>query len=155
MARVCAIADFFDAITTKRSYADPLNIPDALALMTKSSGKKIDPKIFNAFSALTMVKYERDHCKHALPENFDPCQPNAQGFLALDEKHSDHEVLQAAQNPVVSPLPQATAKAQTNGKVMLMDPVKHRPNPTPAKSALATKSVTVTKTTSRIFKKSS
>ena len=44
LARVCAIADFFDAITTKRSYSDVMSVSQAIAIMEKTSGKKIDKK---------------------------------------------------------------------------------------------------------------
>ena len=44
-----AIIDFFDAVTTKRSYHEPLTVKDALSLMHKSVGKKIDGVIFNEF----------------------------------------------------------------------------------------------------------
>lgn len=48
-SRICAVADFFDAITTKRSYAPVLSMDDAVALMSKSVGKKLDPEIFGVF----------------------------------------------------------------------------------------------------------
>ena len=35
LARICAVADFFDAVTTKRSYQDPLSVSDAFSLMLK------------------------------------------------------------------------------------------------------------------------
>lgn len=45
-ARICSIADMFDAITTKRSYADVLDQDRAIDIMSKLLGKKIDALIF-------------------------------------------------------------------------------------------------------------
>lgn len=135
MARICAVADFFDAITTKRSYAEPLSIPDALALMSKTTGKKIDPTIFEAFSKLTMAKYEHDHCKHELTENFDPCQPGSK--------------VQKLAEPQPAHIAPTRIEPAPNGKVVLMDPAKHKPaQKKPASAAPA-------KPASRILKKTS
>jgi len=74
-AKVAAIADFFDAITTKRSYHEALSIPDALALMKKSEGKKIDPDIFNLLIENTNQFDRNRGSKLELVKDFDPCQP--------------------------------------------------------------------------------
>ena len=55
MAKVVSIVDFFDAITSKRSYHEPLSVEDAINLMSHSVDEKIDAKIpakttFVAFS---------------------------------------------------------------------------------------------------------
>ena len=77
LARITAIADFFDALTTKRAYAKPLSTPEALALMSRSVDKKIDAQIFEIFAKQTK-KYEanRMESKLELPSSFDPCQPH-------------------------------------------------------------------------------
>jgi len=75
-ARVTAIADFFDALTTKRSYHEVVSTKKALEIMAQSKGKKIDPTIFDKF-----VKVINDIIPHKLkslielPDDFDPCQP--------------------------------------------------------------------------------
>jgi HD-GYP domain-containing protein (c-di-GMP phosphodiesterase class II) len=73
LARITAIADFFDAITTKRSYHDVLPIDKALGVMANTVGKKIDPKYFAIFknNAHDVVKKS----PLTLPDSFDPCQP--------------------------------------------------------------------------------
>jgi len=76
-ARICAVADFFDAITTKRSYHSALSIDEALALMKESAGKKIDPKIFEAFTHQTKNFDFTRRPSIILPDDFDPCQPHA------------------------------------------------------------------------------
>ena len=75
LARVCAIADFFDAITTKRSYHEVLSTEDALAVMSKSVGRKIDPKIFEIFCENVNQLGLQGKIKQELPDDFDPCQP--------------------------------------------------------------------------------
>ncbi len=74
-ARITAIADFFDAITTKRSYHEVLSIHDALEVMNKSVGRKIDPKIFQIFTNNVNVVL-KGRTNQELEDNFDPCQPH-------------------------------------------------------------------------------
>ncbi len=79
MARVTTIADFFDALTTKRSYQDMMTTKEALVLMNKTRGKKIDPRLFDLFVKHTGNSLPehlvRNDAKIELSEDFDPCQP--------------------------------------------------------------------------------
>lgn len=77
LARITSVADFFDAITTKRSYADALSVEEALNLMNRTAGKKLDPKVFDQFMAHMQKQYVEKPCNVHLPEDFDPCQPHA------------------------------------------------------------------------------
>lgn len=45
-AKICMVADVFDALTTKRSYSEVLEMDRALDIMKKMVGKKLDPQIF-------------------------------------------------------------------------------------------------------------
>ncbi len=73
-ARITAIADFYDAITTKRSYHEVLSTQDALEVMAKSVGRKIDPKIFEIFRKnVDVILSGKSNVE--LPDDFDPCQP--------------------------------------------------------------------------------
>jgi HD-GYP domain-containing protein (c-di-GMP phosphodiesterase class II) len=76
-ARVCTIADFFDAITTKRSYNDVLSIQDAMNTMRKFRGIKLDPELFDVFDR--HVRYVRsDNAKDLrISDSFDPTLPYA------------------------------------------------------------------------------
>jgi HD-GYP domain-containing protein (c-di-GMP phosphodiesterase class II) len=74
-ARITAIADFFDAITTKRSYHEVLSTEDALQVMSKSVGKKIDPILFEAFTKNVKQVIINGKGNRELPDSFDPCQP--------------------------------------------------------------------------------
>ncbi len=75
LARITAIADFFDAITTKRSYHEVLSTEDALQVMNKTVGKKIDPHLFEAFTKNVKQLIVNGKINKELPEDFDPCQP--------------------------------------------------------------------------------
>ena len=70
-SKVCSIADFFDAITTKRSYSDAMNLEDALEVMQHTVGKKIDSDIFKVFvEKVSMSLLNGDKLK-VLPDDFD------------------------------------------------------------------------------------
>lgn len=81
LARLTSFADFYDAITTKRTYHDPLDPEEALNLIRNSSGKKIDPKLFKIFSG-HMCEHHHFHIddgyERCVSINFDPCQPSIQ-----------------------------------------------------------------------------
>ena len=54
LSRIVAIADFFDALTSKRSYQETLPPRQALTLMQSRSGEKIDPHLFEEFQNYTL-----------------------------------------------------------------------------------------------------
>jgi putative two-component system response regulator len=47
--RICALADVFDALTTKRSYKTEIMVGDALMLVQESSGQLFDPALVKIF----------------------------------------------------------------------------------------------------------
>lgn len=51
-ARIVAIADVFDALTSERPYKRAWSIPEACALLTKESGTHFDPKLVPVFISL-------------------------------------------------------------------------------------------------------
>ncbi len=48
-ARIFAIADVFDAVTTFRPYRMPMSAQDARALIRREAGRHFDPRIIDAF----------------------------------------------------------------------------------------------------------
>ena len=87
MARICAVADFFDAITTKRSYHDVLSVDEALKVMSRASGRKIDPKVFDIFVKSIRKNGLTEKANRELRDDFDPCQPhNVLPFAPIDNK---------------------------------------------------------------------
>jgi putative nucleotidyltransferase with HDIG domain len=48
-ASIVSVSDFYDALTTKRSYKSMLDPPEAMQIVYAQSGKKFDPRIINHF----------------------------------------------------------------------------------------------------------
>jgi hypothetical protein len=48
-ARIVAVADVFDALTSRRPYKEPYEIGRAVEIIEKDSGKHFDPKVVQAF----------------------------------------------------------------------------------------------------------
>ncbi len=48
-AKIIAVADFFEAVTSKRHYRDPMPIDVAFQLLNEEAGKSYDKKIVDAF----------------------------------------------------------------------------------------------------------
>jgi HD-GYP domain-containing protein (c-di-GMP phosphodiesterase class II) len=76
MARIASVADFFDAITTRRAYSEALSVEEAVGVMRKTVGKKLDPMVFNAFANHMANRYEEKISPFELATDFDPCQPH-------------------------------------------------------------------------------
>lgn len=51
-ARICAVADVFDALTTDRSYRDALCTYDGLQVMVDEMGREFDPRLLECFIRL-------------------------------------------------------------------------------------------------------
>lgn len=51
-ARICTIADIFDALTTRRSYKEAMNSFPGLQFMREHMSDEIDPQFFRAFVGL-------------------------------------------------------------------------------------------------------
>jgi HD-GYP domain-containing protein (c-di-GMP phosphodiesterase class II) len=52
MAKVVAVADTYDALTTKRSYNDPMRPTEAIELMSSKLKGKYDPEVIRALMAI-------------------------------------------------------------------------------------------------------
>lgn len=52
MARVVSVADTYDALTTKRSYNDPMMPTDAIALMSGKLAGRYDPEVMRALVSI-------------------------------------------------------------------------------------------------------
>ena len=72
LARIVAIADVFDALTTDRSYHQALDAEGAMEKMFRMQPGKFDPKVFQSF-----VTNFSSRAPFVLPEGFDPCLPGA------------------------------------------------------------------------------
>ena len=58
VGRIAAVADVFDALTSRRPYRLPFHAADALKILIRERGKKLDPKIVDVF-VKKMVPYPK------------------------------------------------------------------------------------------------
>ena len=62
--RITAIADAFDALTSKRPYKEPFSVEKSLAIIRKGKGSHFDPDVVDAFFAIQdeilIIKKEYD-----------------------------------------------------------------------------------------------
>jgi len=87
LARVIAVADTFDALTTNRPYQQAHDAVDALRIIENLSGQRLDPK---AVTALMAVFYRGDIRLHKTPASVKPT--------------SGHDAPVAANKPPAEPL---------------------------------------------------
>ncbi|MFN3077796.1 MAG: HD-GYP domain-containing protein [Alphaproteobacteria bacterium] len=57
-ARVFAVVDVFDALTSRRPYKEPMSYEDTMAILAKGSGSHFDPKLVSAFAKIAPALYE-------------------------------------------------------------------------------------------------
>ncbi|HUV30513.1 MAG TPA: HD-GYP domain-containing protein [Acidobacteriota bacterium] len=62
-ARVFAIVDVFDALTSHRPYKEALSYDDTIAYMKRQSGSHFDRSLFNLFLDISKDLYERICCR--------------------------------------------------------------------------------------------
>lgn len=66
-ARIVAVADVFDALTSKRPYKEPFSFKQAISIIYEGSGKHFDPDIVRCVQnhiAKLYIAYERYHMYH-------------------------------------------------------------------------------------------
>ena len=52
-ARLMAVADVYDALTSRRVYKDAMGHDEAVAIITEGRGQHFDPAVVDAFAAIT------------------------------------------------------------------------------------------------------
>lgn len=58
VARIFAVADVFDALTSRRPYKDPLSLEDAMEILRQGRGTHFDAEIFDVFERFAPRAYE-------------------------------------------------------------------------------------------------
>jgi HD-GYP domain-containing protein (c-di-GMP phosphodiesterase class II) len=58
-ARIFAVADVFDALTSHRPYKKPLTFEDTMDILAEDSGKHFDPAVIEAFGKVARDLYDR------------------------------------------------------------------------------------------------
>jgi hemerythrin-like metal-binding protein len=77
--RICAIADVFDALTSRRPYKEPWSIEQSVAQIQRQSGSQFDPLVVEAF--LAVIKARETVSLVQWTENM------SVGNLHIDEQH--------------------------------------------------------------------
>ena len=74
VGRIVALADVFDALTSKRPYKDPYPVDVACSLIKKESGRHFDPNVVNVFlkniDRIVEIKKEINSMKHDTLKGF-------------------------------------------------------------------------------------
>jgi hypothetical protein len=58
-ARIFAVADVFDALTSRRPYKEPLPVEEALAILEQGRGTHFDPGVLDLFAPLARPLHQR------------------------------------------------------------------------------------------------
>jgi HD-GYP domain-containing protein (c-di-GMP phosphodiesterase class II) len=58
IARIFAIADVFDALTSKRPYKEPMPFDKAMAILQESSGSHFDPTLVTTFAGIAQPLFQ-------------------------------------------------------------------------------------------------
>jgi HD-GYP domain-containing protein (c-di-GMP phosphodiesterase class II) len=58
-ARIFAIADVFDALTSQRPYKKPLGFEETMKILDQGRGSHFDPALLDAFAAIARELYEK------------------------------------------------------------------------------------------------
>ncbi len=58
-ARIFAIVDVFDALTSKRPYKEPMPFDEAVAILRRDAGSHFDPKLVDVFDAIAPSLYRQ------------------------------------------------------------------------------------------------
>ena len=57
-ARIFAITDVFDALTSRRPYKEPLSFDEAMQILDSGKGSHFDPALLDAFHAIARDLYD-------------------------------------------------------------------------------------------------
>jgi len=68
-ARIFAIVDVFDALTSRRPYKEPFSFDDSRAIMRRGRGSHFDPRLLDTFDAIAPKLFAKiNHAEDAMVE---------------------------------------------------------------------------------------
>lgn len=88
-AKIIAVADFFEAITSKRHYRDPMPIEKAFGLLQDSVDKSFDREIVEAFTRYFNNRDSDEKCYEGKEREFERTKANIECSLELIDEYSD------------------------------------------------------------------
>jgi len=62
IARIFAVVDVFDALTSERPYKKPMGLVEALTIIESDSGRHFDPAVVTSFKKIASTLYDRMAC---------------------------------------------------------------------------------------------
>jgi len=91
-ARILAVADVFDALTTRRAFKEPYPVDVAVEIVRKGAGDRFDPDVVAAFLA------RRDELERVSVELATPAESNRPAFRISDRDATECEFFAAARD---------------------------------------------------------
>jgi HD-GYP domain-containing protein (c-di-GMP phosphodiesterase class II) len=67
-SKIIAVADFFDALTHKRHYREPMPIEEVIQLVKEQNGTSFEPSVVDAFEQFVRKEYIPNQEKRAARE---------------------------------------------------------------------------------------
>jgi len=64
LARIFALADVFDALTSKRPYKEAKSLEETMTILEASRGSHFDPQLLDAFEAISSEVYQEINGRH-------------------------------------------------------------------------------------------
>jgi HD-GYP domain-containing protein (c-di-GMP phosphodiesterase class II) len=68
-ARIFAIADVFDALTSKRPYKEPLSFEETMKIIEEDRSSHFDPELFDTFKKIARPLYDRLSGRDEIPRD--------------------------------------------------------------------------------------
>ncbi len=62
VARIFAVVDVFDALTSERPYKKPMELADAISIIVHDSGRHFDPEVVSIFKGVAANLYDKIAC---------------------------------------------------------------------------------------------
>lgn len=59
LARIFAVADVYDALTSRRPYKAPMDYAETMSILRRDEGSHFDPKVMSAFEPISKEIYDR------------------------------------------------------------------------------------------------
>lgn len=89
-ARIFAIVDVFDALTSRRPYKEPLSLDATLAIIDKDAGSHFDPALVIAFNGIASAAFQavQSHSECQLEQLLTTAIEGYYGVSTTEGKHS-------------------------------------------------------------------
>jgi putative two-component system response regulator len=88
-ARICALSDVFDALTSTRPYRGPVSVSEATLIIVKGNGTQFDPEVVQAFqSRLDDIQVAYSRFQQAMVPERKSTDQRPSGVIGCDSSRS-------------------------------------------------------------------